>query len=216
MGDGKAYDGSCSDEIKTSRYFFKPDVGQDQKEKKARCSSFSSQLAIGGVNTRTDAFPGVKGTVITKVNVGHPHKAEPNIGHVILKRLVMHNTSTGHLVADVYKVGRCFKCPMESVNFNHFEKNLAELPQSDKTNLQKKGVLSSNEKKRTIFEYTGGHYVTSGERKVLIQSCVQHAFQDNGEIKPGYKCPSTLQSEFSEYAERDIATESFARELYAT
>jgi len=56
--------------------------------------------------------------VLTKVWVTHPHKADPQIGLIMFKRIVTHvctgnmpdSCKEGDIVADVHKVGMCLKC----------------------------------------------------------------------------------------------------------
>ena len=62
-------------------------------------------------------LPGSNGTfdgpfMLTKATTAHPHKAAPNIGAILFKRIVMHpHTKTHAMVGDTFKIGYCIKCP---------------------------------------------------------------------------------------------------------
>jgi len=50
--------------------------------------------------------------MITKLMMGHPNRADQNVGGIGIKRVLMHqHSATGEWVADVYKETYCIKCP---------------------------------------------------------------------------------------------------------
>lgn len=88
----------------------------------ARCMPFGNSMVTEGVTMFAHGFPVISrtpGTIVaTKAMVVHPGQTSKDTGVMAVKRMVMHKCSKtsaactkGQYVADVMKVGFCFKVP---------------------------------------------------------------------------------------------------------
>jgi len=139
-------------------------------------------------------------------------KAEPNIGHLIFKRTVIHKKADNKTwVGDVYKTGYCIKCPMVEYSQELFDDHVSCLEnkkqgtdvnddvRTPNEQLKANGVMSADGKNLTIFGHKHANKAnTELARKKFKTECLGHAFHSDHSLKAEYTCPRELQtSQFS-------------------
>lgn len=134
---------------------------------------------ISGDVSTTRSFPGVNGTVITRVQVAHPPWAERNVGVLAFKRVVTHwSTQHNMTVADISKNGTCVVCPDGIVPF------MSPQPAQSHKGCEE---VDTNVDTKDCAHYTA---------QTWFEQCFMKAIKDtdaDGNIKSQYECKSALQ-----------------------
>jgi len=127
------------DKIWQGRKFFRIDTADGVHGGQGKCIDLSAAVESNGdarlKGTSSTAFGkfknlGSSGYVQTKNYIAHPSSDTMGLAAVVFKRIVTHictghrpnSCTAGTVVADVFKVGNCIKCPM-NIYSNKWESN---------------------------------------------------------------------------------------------
>merc|ERR1712166_1047198 len=163
------------------------------------CSALMDEHVRKGNTLSAYAFPGGIGNssadeidrnlVATKALVAHPDDADPNVGVVMFKRMVMHQcTGTkpefckeGDKVADVFKQGYCVKCK---------SKRYTRADCGHKVHWDQAGrrSIKHTTDNCTVFKSHKASDVTDEQKKAFATQCFTEAFTPEGIMKADYQC----------------------------
>lgn len=126
---------SCPDHkiLETRKVFIQGGFG-------GQCTPMNKEAAIQSTTLTSYEFPGVasskhtQNVVLTKLKMGHPHKAGKDIGILVFKRVVTHAAADGTVRADVVKKGWCIKCKNKDGTFMKIYKSEVAVKATDAEN----------------------------------------------------------------------------------